>query len=309
MKLCVTDRSRLIPYENLKKGSTLLLTRVKATMESKQAALNFIKKYYEENKEPPSLALLCREVKGLSRRGFYEAFHGVGEACKLAGVPVPEARIAATRKALKERKKTSEDVDHRLGAGYDHGDTSSMVALSDEQVKRILGIAHLEGGKDPLAIVDELLERDAFLRENKGLTLDDTKAVFNYLEKAKEGKWTIPMLLSLHVRLWNAGVMSLAPEAIGDLASFLEKVRERGQRAEEILVFLSDPLIKDTLTQASAEEREGLKSLLGELRLKGLTVGGYMKEVAEFHRAISWHRAYKEGRVTWDQLKKAVKLQ
>lgn len=39
-----------------------------------------------------SLKLICREIKGLSRRKFYEAFKGgVGEACKLSGVPESKA--------------------------------------------------------------------------------------------------------------------------------------------------------------------------------------------------------------------------
>lgn len=83
----------------------------------KEAALRFIREYYAKHGKPSSVELMCREVEGLSRRKFYKIFRGgMAEACKQAGIPVPEERIKATAKARKvkaqmEFEKLEEEVE------------------------------------------------------------------------------------------------------------------------------------------------------------------------------------------------------
>lgn len=284
--------------------------------ESKRATLDFIKSHYDDKGEPPSVTLLCKEIEGLSRRKFYEFFKGgVGEACKLAGVPAPKARIASTNKALKERRKASEGADLRrrviaadrhLGAGYNQGDLSSKIVLSEEQVKRILGISHLEGGKEPRIILDELLERDTFLRENKDLSLDDTKAVFDYLGKAKERKWTIPMLLSLHVRLWNAGLNSMSSEDIERLLGFLVKMGAAGWDLNEISSLLSRSFVKDFMPSVTYDECVKFLDSLREIWLKGLTVSEYIKKLDKAEHNMGLLKGYRDKRITADQVIRTV---
>lgn len=86
----------------------------------KEATLNFFKTYYAEHGKPPSVKLAWTEVKGLTRRNFYEIFKGgVAEACRLSGIPVPEDRIKATSKARNEREeapRTSGKLDEEIQA-------------------------------------------------------------------------------------------------------------------------------------------------------------------------------------------------
>ena len=54
------------------------------------------------------------------------------------------------------------------------GASSIRLMLTEEQSKRLLGISHLEGGKDPLVVLDELLNYDCKMRRY-GLTLSRRK--------------------------------------------------------------------------------------------------------------------------------------
>ena len=67
-------------------------------------------------------------------------------------------RMKRTEKATK-----SKSAKERFVEDEDAG--SSLIRLTEEQSKRLWGISHLEGGKDPLIIIDELLDRDSKLRK------------------------------------------------------------------------------------------------------------------------------------------------
>ena len=107
----------------------------------RQAMIQYIAGFYAERKRVPSVRETINHFK-TSFTCFYEGFSGgLSEACRLAGVPVPEERIKRTQKAV-ESSKTVEETRSEYSLG-------SMV-LSEEQTKRFWGISHLEGGKDPL---------------------------------------------------------------------------------------------------------------------------------------------------------------
>ena len=157
-------------------------------------------------------------------------------------------------------------------------------------------------------IIDELLDRDTYLREEKGLSLDDVKAVFDYIDGAKERRWKVGWLIGIQTKLWNAGLMGMSSKDVENLTAFLEEMQKLGWDTGDIPEFLNNPFIKETLPQLSPKEGERLTSLLREIGLKGLTAGQYLKQVEEVRQTMSWHRAYKEGRVTYKQFKKMVNL-
>jgi len=69
----------------------------------KDRVIEYFKKYHKQHKKVPP----TRQVfKRFSKAKFYHAFpKGVAEACKLAGIPVPEAHIERTEKAVQALKK------------------------------------------------------------------------------------------------------------------------------------------------------------------------------------------------------------
>jgi len=231
-----------------------------------------------------------------------ETLTGIGDACRQAGIDVPQERIKATTKARRTRKKKPSVS--RVASQEHLG-----IVLTESQIARLQGIAHLERGKNIGLVIDEILDRDTYLRREKGLSLDDTKAVFTYIDRAKKNKWPVNWLLRIHVKLWNSGVMSLSSQAVEELASFLKKMKAKGWEAGDTLGFLNYPFVKDTLPGLSPEEGEKLAFLLREVDLKDLTVSEYLKQIDEVRHAISWHQAYVDGRVTYEQFKKKVNLQ
>jgi len=92
--------------------------------ELKEAIIQYIKKYYEQNKKTPPLRKIFRHFKKekLNFTRFYEIFpRGIPEACSLAAVPIPTERIRKTEKATeasrmrgKQEKDLSEVEDERV---------------------------------------------------------------------------------------------------------------------------------------------------------------------------------------------------
>lgn len=65
--------------------------------------LDFLRKYYGKHKKIPSTATLFRSF---NKTRFYEVFlEGLAQACKAAGIPVPEERLKQTQKARQAAKK------------------------------------------------------------------------------------------------------------------------------------------------------------------------------------------------------------
>lgn len=114
------------------------------------------------------------------------------------------------------------------------------------------------------------------------------------------------MLLNIHTRLWNAGLMRMSSQALEGLVGFLEKMKARGWDSGEIPDLLSNPFVKDILSRLSSDEGVKLLELLREIELKGLMIGQYLKEVAEVRQAINLYQEYFNGRITAEQLMRTV---
>jgi len=69
----------------------------------KDSVIEYFKKYYDQRKKTPP----ARQIfKHFSKAKFYQTFSkGIMEACELAEIPVPEARIKRTERAVQASKK------------------------------------------------------------------------------------------------------------------------------------------------------------------------------------------------------------
>lgn len=71
--------------------------------EFRDVVIEHFKKFYEQHKKTPPTRQIFRHF---SKAEFYQTFpKGVAEACELAGIPVPEARLRRTEKAVQASKK------------------------------------------------------------------------------------------------------------------------------------------------------------------------------------------------------------
>ncbi|MEM3627727.1 MAG: TusE/DsrC/DsvC family sulfur relay protein [Candidatus Bathyarchaeia archaeon] len=233
-------------------------------MELKKVIIDYAKEFYGEYKKAPSIRQIITRFKAekLNRSKLYKFYPGgLAEVCRLAGIPVPE-RLANTQMALKARMKAQEKKDDGEAT------ISLRFMLTEEQTKRLLAISHLEGGKDPLLIIDELLDRDAQLRKRYGLKLRDTKLVSEFLGVALQRGWATssnPNIVNFVTHLWNCGIQNLPPETVS-----------------------------------------GLISLLNDLRARRWNPSEFVKEATDIHNAVYWYRQYKAGYISAQEFKQKV---
>jgi hypothetical protein len=163
--------------------------------------LQFMKKYYTEHNEPPSIKTIEKSVNGATRRQFYNIFPGkIKEACKKAGIPISNENIRSTEKAIEAKQKRN--IQKSIPV---ESPTSYAYTLNNKQMQRVYAISHLEGGKNISTVIDELLDYDAELRLKYNITLDQVKQINDYLTAAQPRRWSINMLLNIQTTLWNAG--------------------------------------------------------------------------------------------------------
>jgi len=232
------------------------------------------------------ISLNILRVRGLASRVFTPSFQGgVQEVCRLAGVPAPTDRMGRTAKAVKAVKaKKSAEAKKSVTE-----EPSMRLVLSEEQTRRLLGISHLERGKDPLVIIDEILDNDSKLRKY-GLSLSKVRLVLEYLENAIERGWNVPWLIEVQTRLQNAGVMKLKPRDVAAIASFLECMVKRGWRPEHIPIFLIT-LWNLGVPELTPKDLKVLVELLRAAKGKGLSpeqlVNACRRNEAEIERRLA----------------------
>ncbi len=204
----------------------------------KHQIVQFVQEFHKQNGRAPSVNEILKHFKnnGLCSSTFYQFFpKGLKELCSLAGIPVPVERIRKTAKAtaaLREGRK-----------GDVHRETAlSRLILTEEQTKRLLGLSHLEGGRDPLLIMDQLLDLDTVLRKEFKLTLEDIARVAVFLKYAVSIGWRIkqdPDLLDCLTRAWNLGLLGLEPRAVQYLVEVLEDAQARGWKPNEFANYVT----------------------------------------------------------------------
>lgn len=191
--------------------------------ELRQAILQYFEECCERGEEAPSLRKTFKRFRKekLNNVHFYKLFPGgLAEACKLAGVPVPKKRISRVRKAV-EASRMKDDADETLEL------SSLNLTLTGDLTKRLLGVSHLERGKDPSLIIEELLDRDAKLRKNYKLSLANTKAIGGFLDLMTARKWKVQEAADVVTRLWNCGFFNLDLKSANRVISFVKDLNER----------------------------------------------------------------------------------
>lgn len=191
--------------------------------ELRQAILQYFKEFCERGEEVPSLRKMFKRFRKekLNNTRFYMLFPGgLAEACRLAGVPVPKKRIRRVRKAV-EASRMKEDADEALES------FSLTLTLTEDLTKRLLGVSHLERGKDPSLIIEEFLDRDAKLRKNYKLSLAKTKAIGGFLDLMTARKWKVPEAADVTTRLRNCGFFNLDLNSANRVISFVEDLHRR----------------------------------------------------------------------------------
>ena len=186
----------------------------------KKQVLTFIGKYHGQHGKVPSIKTVKSQFK-ISNARFYQIFPGLAEACQQAGCPIPKGRIKQTLNAKRKVKVLVKVKEATAQKG-------NRFILTENQTARLQGISHLEGGKDPALIVDELLDLDRKLRRDHGLTLEDIQIVPNFLKDMVERGWKLKQIQSYLTDLWNSGYSTLGfPEGCEVLGLF-KKLKELG---------------------------------------------------------------------------------
>jgi hypothetical protein len=254
----------------------------------RSAIISFVQSYHAKNKTVPSIRMISKafEADGVNRYTFYSLFpNGLRELCKLTAVPAPTERIRRTDRAT-EASKLKGQSSSIIEVSPDH------LMLSEAQTKRLLGLSHLEDGKDPLLIIDELLDRDSKLRMTCRLSFKGTKAVADFLELATSRGWEVPPLLSMVMRMWNSGFMHLDQHSLKCLSDMLTEMKSRGLTPKELV---------ETLNMKQGEFEANIQQAYDAGFKNGLETfeNAYMKSVLSISKdydTLRW--LYKIGNLT-----------
>jgi len=155
----------------------------------RERIIDFTADYYSQNSKVPPISAIKINFS-ISNTDFYKAFpDGIGELCKSCNLCIPE-RVAQTAHAVKAR--TAEKTERKSSSSSTDVPESIIprMTLTEIQSQRLLGLSYLEGGKDPLAIMDEMLNSDADRRKNYGLSFSDESIVHKFVTSAlSRGLW------------------------------------------------------------------------------------------------------------------------
>src|SRR4030043_1332187 len=161
--------------------------------------LIFMKDYNLKEGKPPSIKTISTKVKGVTVRQFYKIFTGgIKEASLAADIQAPSENVISTQKALNARKGKHIRKDAPPPPEAVKPDTYT---LSEPQMIRLRVISHLEKGKSPNKIIDELLGFDSDIRLNYKLNLDQVKAVNDILNAARARGFETEPLLDILVKV------------------------------------------------------------------------------------------------------------
>jgi hypothetical protein len=190
--------------------------------------LEYIKDYYVKNKKVPFLRQILKKEK-LNRVQFYRTFpKGLTQACQLAGVPVPEDRIKKMKRAVEASKAKKSEV--AVKGADEEALPPTRLMLTEEQTKRLLGLSHLEGRKDPLVIIDELLDYDSKARKY-GLSLAKRKRLSEALEAALQNGWRInsqPSFVEALMKAHKMGFLSWSYETVKFFMEVFDWAEKKG---------------------------------------------------------------------------------
>ena len=196
----------------------------------REEVIAFAQRYHSSHGKPPSVRTIERSFKaqGINRYSFYSEFPGgMRELCRLAGIPAAGS-LGQTVAATESRRAASRDTS-RAAAG---------ITLTENQERRLYAICHLEGGKDPSLVLDEILDRDMRFRKTYKLSMPDTARVAEFLARAIENKWSIhdsPSVLACLSKASSAGLLDLEPALVISLTDLVREIRRRNLTPQQYL--------------------------------------------------------------------------
>lgn len=164
----------------------------------REMILDFMRKFYTKNNTAPSISAISKKIKGANTRKFYLIFPGgIKEACIEAEIEPPRKSIESTAHARKGKSTKA--------ASTDSNPIKDTYTLTEQQMQRLRTISHLEKGKAPSKVIDELLEYDSSLRLEFKLKNDDLNQINEFIKSASRRGWDRDSLLNMITKIWNAG--------------------------------------------------------------------------------------------------------
>jgi hypothetical protein len=190
----------------------------------RQEIARYIRNKYRHDGTVPSIRVILQAHSAVSRKRFYQFFpEGLREACQLSGVPAPTRRIQRmTRLRGVQTARSYMDTDPLP--------RPTRVILTAEQTRRICGLAHLEGGRDPVDIVTRLLDDDADARRHR-LSFQQRHHVADFLETAIRVGWKVgenPDIVTCLTQLHNVGIDALQTDTVQQLVSLTASLQQHG---------------------------------------------------------------------------------
>lgn len=192
--------------------------------------IRFSRSLYEKHRQVPTIAQITSAFK-ITRTEFYRLFTGLVELCRLAGIPIPEARINKTQAASIIR--SGQNISQAAAR------PRVSIELNDEQTRRVLAISHIEGGIDPSLVVDRLLDTDSVMRHRHELNFDNVKLVATIAAKARKLGYSTSRLLSLTFAADRVGLTLLNEDTASYLISILRELHTLGFSIGQVAEALS----------------------------------------------------------------------
>lgn len=266
----------------------------------KDQILSFIKDYNLKEGKPPSIKTISKKVKGVTVRQFYKIFPGgIKEACSEAGIQAPSENIKSTQKALNARR---EKQNRRDVVPVSEAIKPDTYTLSEPQMLRLRVISHLEKGKSPNKIIDELLEFDSNIRLNYKLNLDQVKTVNDFLNAAQVRGFEKEQLLDVLVKVHNAGFYSNGYDSqkLSSLVNGIELL-SRNNSLDDIIKLMED-LLQIKFNELTPREKIVFKNIISDINKNKITSEDFLKLGNSYVDLMINGRQYLNGKITLDEL-------
>ncbi len=187
----------------------------------------FIQKYSKKENRAPTIREISAKIKGVNRSNFYKYFpKGIAEACKAAGVSIPEKRTQVTRKASKARK-----------AGRNA--PFPIISLNPESSRKLWVMSTLED-KDPQSLIDDLLEQDRLLRTEYNLNNKDIAQFTQFLKNGEKQGLKNQQVINSMNKLIKLGIERLHSYRFNKLINLVDSMIIQSLKVEDLYnIYLS----------------------------------------------------------------------
>lgn len=261
--------------------------------------IRFCRSLYDKDGNVPSIAQLTSAFH-INRTDFYRLFNGLTELCKLVGIPIPESRI--------NRTEAASNIRSAMKLPHASSLPSVTIQLNEEQTRRILAISHLEGGIDPSAVTDRLLDTDTEMRQKYKLSFEDVRTANAIMRKSRKLGYTANSLFPLLVSAERTGLINLDPASANFVISALRELRIRGWIPDDIASSLSS-LARLGFLQLRQDEAKYLIQWFQWAAEKLGDIGSLSEYLTHFSEIIEPFFEYTKGRISLPALLEQVREQ